>query len=126
MAYPQRGTTAERHGQRVLTDDPDRGELHLNAALPIVTVAEQEVFVCNIVPHNPYFTRQLRKDPNPLTATQRTGGVINRGAGTDDPIEPCKGVSILQRLVVISYQTEHGSLAVRHSVDTNCCKFVGN
>jgi hypothetical protein len=49
---------AERHGQGVLANDANGSKLDLNRALPIVAIAQEQVFVCDVIANHANFFRE--------------------------------------------------------------------
>ena len=53
MRYPPGRTVIKRERQRVLANDPDRRELDRDAALAVVTVGQQQIFLGDVIAGHP-------------------------------------------------------------------------
>src|ERR1019366_8860527 len=99
VRHSQRGPLAQGHGQRVLADHPDRREFDLDAALPVVAVAQQQVLVRDVVSHDPDVFRELRQDPHTLPVSEGAGRVVDGGVPPYNWVKESECVTILQQPV---------------------------
>lgn len=77
----------QRQGERILTDDTNRREFHLDASSRVMRIAQQQVLVCDIVVSDTNLVRQLRQNPDPLAPPERPRSVIDSSPLAYDGIE---------------------------------------
>jgi hypothetical protein len=91
---------AEGQRQRVLADDAYARELDLNAALAVVAVGQQQVFVSDVVTVYPQLSKQLGWEPVAFSLTERTCRVIAGGILADNGVEEPEGLVVGRRFEV--------------------------